>query len=93
VTVVRHDEQWHEQFAVTLSPDTRLLSLSSCDFADLQDAHGFGELSGTQGQQRSLRRMSQVFSRALARSPGAAGRASARLACFFEACSFGLGTE
>jgi hypothetical protein len=37
-----------------------------------------------QGQQRSLRRMRQVFSWALARSPGPRSRAWARLAAFCE---------
>jgi hypothetical protein len=40
-----------------------------------------------QGQQRSLRRMCQVLSWALARSPGPRSRAWARLAAF---CDSGL---
>ena len=40
------------------------------------------------GQQRSLRRMRQVFSWALARSPGDGSWAWARLASFWEAGLF-----
>jgi len=41
-----------------------------------------------QGQQRSLRRMRQDLSWALARSPGPRNRACARLASFWEAGLF-----
>ncbi len=41
-----------------------------------------------QGQQRSLRRMCQFLSWALARSPGERSRAWARLACFWDSGLF-----
>jgi hypothetical protein len=41
-----------------------------------------------QGQQRSFRRMRQVFSRAMARSPGEPSRAWTRLVSFWEAGLF-----
>jgi hypothetical protein len=44
-----------------------------------------------QGQERSLRRMAQVLSWALARSPGARSLAWAELAVFWEAGLFGPG--
>jgi hypothetical protein len=49
---------------------------------------GLGELAGAPGQQRSLRRIRQVLSRAFALSPGDRSFACALFACFWDSGLF-----